>query len=176
MPDETPISRIAGLDHYQAIAFETAIFPKEIGPLYCAMGALGESGELISVLYDYYTANIDEDMEITREFEGLLTAVERAITACKEVERLKKLARKGQITLPKLPALPDDVKSRVKSEQGDCMWYQAGTAQVLGYKLSSVCQQNIKKLRERRDAGVIASAGETITERLASESVDRLPD
>jgi len=172
--DQTPISCIVGLDQYQSIAFETAMFPPEIGPLYCAMGALGEAGELNEVLLNYYldTPAIPEG---TGDFSTIVDALRSAIKACKEVERLKKLARKGKLDLPRLPPVTDEVRARAKSEQGDCMWYQAGTAEVLGYKLSAVCQQNIAKLRERRDAGVLASAGETVEERLAAE-VDRLPD
>jgi hypothetical protein len=84
------------------------------------------------------------------------------------VEFMKKKARKSQYDLPTLPPLTDEVRERIKSEQGDCMWYQAGTAEVAGYKLSDVAQQNIKKLRERRAAKVLTSAGETIEEREAA--------
>jgi hypothetical protein len=83
---------------------------------------------------------------------------------------LKKLARKGKLNLPQLPALTDTVRERIISEQGDCLWYQAGMAEVSGHKLSAVAQQNIKKLRERRDAKVITSSGETIEERRANAS------
>lgn len=167
MSEETPISCIVGLDSYQEEAFKTAVFPKEIGPLYCAMGALGEAGELVSVLLDYYRDNLPIS-ERTSDTEVIFNALISATAACREVERLKKKARKGEFKLNTLPALDDQIKGRVKSEQGDCMWYQAGTAQVSGHKLTEVCQQNIKKLRERRDAGVIASAGESIEERKAA--------
>lgn len=175
MPDETPISHIIGLDQYQDIAFETAMFPPEIGPLYCAMGALGEAGELVEALLTYYKRSL-EAKDSTEDMEAIFFMLEQAIDACKAVEVMKKKARKGHYNLPTLPDLDDDVKARIKSEQGDCMWYQAGTAKVAGHKLSEVCQQNIEKLRERRDAGVLASAGETVVERLAASSVDLLPD
>ena len=166
--DETPINCIVGLNQYQSIAFETAVFPPEIGPLYCAMGALGEAGELVEVLLDYYQEQVALDV-VTADMKSIYHALETAVEACKEVERLKKLARKGKMDLPTLPLLTDEVKARVKSEQGDCMWYQAGTAEVSGHDLSDVCQQNIKKLRERRAANVITSAGETIEERKAAQ-------
>lgn len=167
MPDTTPISCIVGLDQYQEIAFETAMFPPEIGPLYCAMGALGEAGELNELLYNYYR-DLTPVSKVTEDMQKIFDALKIAVTACKEVERLKKAARKKQLDLPQLPELNDSIKERIRSEQGDCMWYQAGTAQVVGHKLSEVCQQNIRKLRERRDAGVIASAGETIEDRKAA--------
>ena len=167
--DETSISHIHGLDQYQAIAFETAIFPAEIGPLYCTMGALGEAGELGEVLLDYYIAKMKYS-EFTPDFVTIVAALEKAIIACKDVERLKKLARKGKLDLPQLPELDDAIRARICSEQGDCLWYQAGTATVSGLKLSEVAQQNITKLRSRRDEGVIASSGETIEERRATTS------
>lgn len=169
MPDETPISCIVGLDQYQEIAFETAVFPEEIGPLYCAMGALGEAGELNEVLLNYYL-DAPAIPEGIGDFSTIVDALRTAITACKEVERLKKLARKGKLNLPKLPELDDVVRERVKSEQGDVMWYMGGTATVSDNTLSGICQQNIKKLRERRDAGVLKSAGETVEERKANAS------
>lgn len=175
MPDETPISCIVGLDNYQEIAFETAMFPPEIGPLYCAMGALGESGELVAALLDYYLEQMDPAAS-TADMKNILTALETAVEACKEVERLKKLARKGKLDLPTLPALNDTIRARIRAEQGDCLWYQAGTAEVSGLKLSEIAQANIRKLRERRDAGVLASSGETVEERLAADAPDRLPD
>ncbi len=175
MPDNTPISCIVGLDHYQSIAFETAVFPKEIGPLYCAMGALGESGELVEVMLQYYLGSVHAD-EMTDDFKKIVMALQVAVQACKTVERLKKAARKGELDLPRLPELTDEVRARVKSEQGDCMWYQGGTATVTGNKLSTICQQNITKLRERRDAGVIASSGETIADRRAANDNQDSPE
>jgi hypothetical protein len=138
------------------------------------MGALGEAGELNEVLLDYYMRNLG-DAEGTADFVSIVTALEKAVNACKEVERLKKAARKGKLILPTLPPLDDATKARIKSEQGDVMWYMGGTATVSDNTLSGVCQQNISKLRERRDAGVLKSAGETIEERLAAD-VDLLPD
>lgn len=167
MSQELNIDEITTLDDYQREAFRTAIFPAEIGPLYCSMGVLGEAGELASVMKDYYASVVD-DTKITSDFRLILNALHTATEACKEVERLKKLARKGLLALPELPPLTDEIRARARSEQGDCLWYQAGTAEVTGNKLSNIAQQNIRKLRERRDAGVISSQGETIAERKAS--------
>lgn len=166
MSDETPTS-ITGLDEYQKEAWKTAVFPAEIGPLYCAMGALGEAGELVEVLLDYYIAKMKYS-EFTADFITIMAALQTAVEACQEVERLKKLARKGKMDLPTLPDLDDAVRARILSEQGDCLWYQSGTAEVCGYKLSDVAQANIEKLRERRAAKVLTSSGETIEERLAA--------
>lgn len=167
MSDDIPVDKIRTLNDYQDEAFKTAVFAPEIGPLYCVMGALGESGELASVVIDYYTGCL-ATVEITDDLQEILDAVEDAVEACVRVERLKKLARKGKLDLPLLPPLNDQVKERIKSEQGDCLWYQAGVGAVSGHTLEDVAQSNISKLRERRDAGVIASAGETLAERKAN--------
>jgi len=169
MSDEIPIRYIAGLDAYQGEAFKTAVFPPEIGPLYCAMGALGEAGELVEVLLTHYKRSL-EAKDSTEDMEAIFFALEQTVAACKTVEVMKKKARKGHYDLPALPALTDTVRERIISEQGDCLWYQAGMAEVSGHKLSDVAQQNIKKLRERRDAKVIASSGETIEARKANAS------
>jgi len=165
--DELPISLVTGLNTYQHEAFKTAIFPKEIGPLYCAMGALGEAGELVEVLLSYYREQLPA-ADVTDNMQTIFNALRAGVTVCKEIERLKKLARKGKMDLPALPPLTDAVRERIISEQGDCLWYQAGTAEVSGHKLSDVAQQNIRKLRERRAAKVLTSSGETIEERLAA--------
>ena len=165
--DDTPLSEIQGLDQYQSIAFETAMFPPEIGPLYCVMGALGEAGELVDVLLTYFKEKL-EAKDSTKDMEAIFFALEKAVEACKSVEMMKKKARKGLYDLPQLPDLDDATRARVLSEQGDCLWYQAGTAEVVGHRLSCVAQQNIKKLRGRRAANVIASSGESIEERKAN--------
>ncbi|MGD9726522.1 MAG: MazG nucleotide pyrophosphohydrolase domain-containing protein [Nitrospira sp.] len=172
MPDTTPINDINGLNQYQDLAFETAVFPSEIGPLYCAMGALGEAGELVAVLLDYYRLKVSDE-NTTSDLEAILFCLEQATAACRSVEHMKKQARKGIYTLPQLPDLDEETRARIKSEQGDCLWYQAAAAQVAGHTLAEVCQQNIAKLRERRSAGVLASAGETVEERIAANRSDR---
>lgn len=169
--DEIHPSLITGLDAYQHEAFKTAVFPPEIGPLYCAMGVLGEAGELVEVLLHHYKKEL-EAKDSTKDMERIFNALETAVEACKLVEVMKKKARKGHYDLPQLPKLTRAVRARILSEQGDCLWYQAGTAEVSGHKLSQVAQENIRKLRARRTAKVIISSGETIEERQAAGQGD----
>ena len=96
MSNDLPTS-IDRLDAYQEEAWKTAVFPPEIGPLYCVMGALGESGELAAVLFDYYRSNSDTTA-FTKDLIVIMEAVRVAVDACAEVERLKKLARKKKLT------------------------------------------------------------------------------
>jgi len=169
--DEIPPTLITSLDAYQHEAFKTAVFPPEIGPLYCAMGALGEAGELVEVLLTYYRQKL-EAKDSTKDMEDIFFALETAVQACRSVEVMKKAARKKQYDLPVLPELDDATRARIISEQGDCLWYQAGTAEVSGHQLSTVAQENIKKLQARRAAKVLTSSGETIEERLAGGQDD----
>jgi hypothetical protein len=167
--EDTPISRIVTLDGYHYEAWKTAVFPPEIGPLYCVMGILGEAGELGKVMLDVIARAITLDPKFaTPDLIAIEFALAQAVEACTRLEKMKKAARKKEYDLKPMPELTAEEKTRLRSEQGDNLWYQAGAAEVNGYKLSEVAQQNIQKLRERRDAGVIASAGETIEERKAS--------
>ena len=45
-------------------------------------------------------------------------------------------------------------------ELGDVLWYLAALSQELGVSLESVADQNIKKLHDRQNRGVIKSEGD----------------
>lgn len=168
MPD---LNSFLGLDDYQDTAFETAIFPTEVGPLYCSMGILGEAGELGSVMLDILSRIMKEHPEHNRtDLPFVYRAIERAVKACKTVEDIKKKIRKREMVLLPLPELSVEERTRIKSEGGDGLWYAASMAKVSSLKLSEVAQENIRKLRARKAAGVIAAKGETIEERIQSIS------
>jgi NTP pyrophosphatase (non-canonical NTP hydrolase) len=42
------------IDDYQEIAHTTAVYPEEIGEIYCALGAAGEAGELANKVKKYF--------------------------------------------------------------------------------------------------------------------------
>ena len=166
MTEDIPIKYIAGLDAYQDEAFKTAVFPTEVGSLYCALGVLGEAGEMGEVILSIIDrAASDDPGFMTKDMKLIRSAVSKTAEAAKIVEVFKKKVRKKHLDLKPMPELTDDERDRIRSEGGDGLWYAGALATVTGWKLSEVAQQNIKKLRGRRDAGVIASAGETIEER-----------
>lgn len=52
------------LNEYQQKQQETAIYPKEIGPLYCALGLCGEAGEVAEKIKKIYR---DEEGKLSME-------------------------------------------------------------------------------------------------------------
>lgn len=57
------------LKNYQEIIAETAVFPKEIGLLYCGLGLCGEAGEVAEKIKKLYR---DSSGVITEEFKQAL--------------------------------------------------------------------------------------------------------
>ena len=48
----------------------------------------------------------------------------------------------------------------LKKELGDCLWYVAGMATVLGIELSDIADANLIKLHSRKARGVIEGSGD----------------
>ncbi len=46
-------------------------------------------------------------------------------------------------------------------ELGDVMWYVAVLAEHLGYDLSEIAEMNIKKLKDRKERGVLGGSGDS---------------
>jgi NTP pyrophosphatase (non-canonical NTP hydrolase) len=69
-------------------------------------------------------------------------------------EKIKKLMRnkKGKID--------DEFLEDIKGELGDQMWYIARLANLFGMKMSEVTAYNIKKLKSRKERGVLKSKGD----------------
>ena len=174
MDDTDQISSITEIDVYQQEAEKTAIFPEHLGVLYTIMGVLGEAGEMGAVLLDIINRSIEEDETVlNHDLQVIKDTLETAVDVCSVLETLKKKARKGELTIHPIPELTEDERGRILSEGGDGLWYAALTAKVSGLKLSEVAQGNVRKLRERKNAGVLASKGETIEDRLAAEEPDQ---
>ena len=54
-------------------------------------------------------------------------------------------------------AIVEDYRHELIKELGDCAWFIAGLAMVLGVPLDDVCQININKLAARKKEGTIIS-------------------
>jgi NTP pyrophosphatase (non-canonical NTP hydrolase) len=56
--------------------------------------------------------------------------------------------------------LTPDVVEELMLELGDCLWYMANLADVVGWKLEDVAQLNLVKLSTRRKKGTIRGDGD----------------
>ena len=75
-------------------------------------------------------------------------------------DKVKKMWRnKGVMDVSKLT-----IQERIEmvKELGDVLWYVASSERELDVDLSTVAYQNIAKLQDRRDRGVIKSEGDNL--------------
>lgn len=90
-----------------------------------------------------------------KEMLGLVYAVLGLANEAGEVAgKLKKILRdKGGVLSE------DDIKALSK-EIGDVQWYMAATCSELGLDLGEVARENLMKLFDRKDRGVIGGSGD----------------
>ena len=83
--------------------------------------------------------------------------------------KVSKYIRKGQANLEgndlRLYAQGDDNaawdrESDLRKEAGDVLWQLAGLCTVMGWDLEDIARQNLLKLADRKQRGVIASEGD----------------
>lgn len=69
-------------------------------------------------------------------------------------EKIKKILRNqdGKMT--------EDDKKEIVKELGDVLWYMAVLSSYLGYDFETVAKNNLTKLADRADRGVIKSKGD----------------
>ena len=56
--------------------------------------------------------------------------------------------------------LTDESRADLKSELGDVLWYVATLATELGLDLAEVAEDNVKKLKSRKERGVLKGSGD----------------
>jgi NTP pyrophosphatase (non-canonical NTP hydrolase) len=52
-------------------------------------------------------------------------------------------------------------KNELGAEIGDCLWYIAALCNDLGLNLGDIAQENLNKLNDRKNRGVIKGSGDT---------------
>lgn len=57
--------------------------------------------------------------------------------------------------------LTDNNIAGLRKEAGDCLWQLAGLCSVLGWTLEEVARENLAKLADRKERGVINGDGDT---------------
>lgn len=127
-----PLASIS-LDGYQKAAGKTAIYPGQgtaIGLSYVCHKLAGETGEFCE---NFGKAMRDDD---------LLEVHEGATDTTVYV---------GELT--------SERKEKMKKELGDILWYVARAAFELGYELSEVADDNLKKLASRKERNMLHGSG-----------------
>ena len=56
--------------------------------------------------------------------------------------------------------LSGDEKVKLQKELGDVLWYVANIAHLIGMPLSVIMEQNLEKLQDRKDRGVVHGYGD----------------
>src|SRR6202035_2372931 len=104
---------------------------------------------------DYQKQALTTAISSNNEFNDLLHWVLGINGEAGEIaEKLKKIVRdkNGEIN--------EQDKVELAKEIGDVLWYLAVLAQHLGVSLDVVAQQNLAKLKSRKDRGVLGGSGD----------------
>ncbi len=57
--------------------------------------------------------------------------------------------------------ITDEVRDMVKGEIGDLLWYAAQLSSELGLDLEAIAEENLAKLQDRKDRGVLHGNGDS---------------
>jgi NTP pyrophosphatase (non-canonical NTP hydrolase) len=106
-----------------------------------------------------YSERIDKAMSVTDQEDWL-----RFLSLAYAAGKLNGEA--GEIAEEVFKALRDDSAElsmervdRIAKELGDVLYYVARIAHEIGFTLEEVAEQNMKKLRDRKERGVISGRG-----------------
>lgn len=107
--------------------------------------------------YDYQmaTARTANYPEANTGSAAALSYVGLGLGEVGEVQgKIKKILRddNGIVTLEKA--------IEIRKELGDVLWYVARAAEELGYSLSDIAEENLRKLDDRKSRGVIGGSGD----------------
>lgn len=175
LPPDRPMTQSLTLDDYQRQAVATAKYPAKAAGVYPALGLCGEAGEFAEKLQQglFPGGPPKEWDEVSCAVRDVHRALGLAAAAGKECERVKKVIRDKQGTLP--AGVLDDLHGRFLGllavddgepaadlgfELGDVQWYVAAEARDLGYALSGVGRDNLAKLAGRAERGTLHGSGD----------------
>lgn len=116
---------------YQKIIDETAVYPEDIGLIYCALGLVNEAGEVAGKV-----------KKLIRDHTELYESIKAGVFKDEELEKWMQL------------------RLAILQELGDVQWYLTATAQTLDSSLSDVLQLNYDKLMGRKERGTIQGNGD----------------
>lgn len=146
-------------DDYQLFTNTTAIYPSDIGLVYTNLGLAGEVGE--------YTEKM---LEVIRQRKGqnptnatlnrCVEIFEKVVEAAREAEKLKKLLRSGEESLPPIALFSADERDELVLESGDILYYLAENATHLQVDLSKVAYESVRKTGSRKKRNKIQGNGD----------------
>lgn len=139
------------LDHYQAIASGSAIYPGQGTPLglaYCALKLNGEAGELAE-----HVGKAMRDDHLLGEFFD----EEESATFPTEIVRAAGIHK--VYSYPSYEMTPERREMLLK-EIGDCLWYLGALCRELGTTLSFVALMNLRKLYDRQQRNALRGSGD----------------
>ena len=118
---------------YQTIIEKTAVFPNDIGLAYCALGLVGEAGEVAEKIKKLYRDESLPPMLNPDLPEGFQN---RTISITKDHE------------------------NAIKKELGDVLWYLTATANQFSLSLEEIMEANYNKLIKRRQTNTLHGSGD----------------
>jgi len=130
-------AELQGFNVYQKAAHATAVYPRELGVMYAALGLAGESGE-----------TAEKILELIR------AALWVAQHAGKAANQAKKVYRDDN------GVLTPDRKKAIAYELGGVLWYTAELATMLGVNLATISADNLRVLAERQKRNTIHGDGD----------------
>lgn len=166
----TTMSDALTLNEYQAAAASTAVYPSEARYVYPTLGVAGEAGEVVEKvlkgLFPDGPPRAWDDKSCT--VRNVWLAMDAFVKAAAECERLKKVVRDKQGTLPAGVLADFDARTgafagdpaEVKKEIAGCLWYVSDLSRRLGFLLSDVAAGNLAQLKSRQERGVLGGSGD----------------
>lgn len=101
-----------------------------------------------------YQKSALETATYPEEYQVLYPSLGLAGEAGEVADKVKKVIRDDG------GVMSEEKRQAIAMEIGDVLWYCAVLAHDLGFDLSKVAEMNIKKLRSRKERGVLGGSGD----------------
>lgn len=154
-------NHIYNVNGYQTKARNTAVYPHAgkqdtNAKLYTVIGLVDEACEVMEKI----SAILDRQASPSPALAQVQLRMKTMVSEGKELGKLKKSIRKGELQIEDLPAMTEEENTAVEAELGDVSWYLAGTASECGRRMSGVLGGNLYKLARRKFANTIEGNGD----------------
>jgi NTP pyrophosphatase (non-canonical NTP hydrolase) len=141
-------------DDYQVNAYKTALYPRD---LYLVQGLVlpGILSATITEGSHWLKEQVSKGDITIRHLPWLYPALKLSGEVGEIAEKLGKIIRDnlGEVT--------EEKRQLIRKELGDILWYVAGLCTEFGFSMDVVAQENLDKLKDRAERGVIHGDGDT---------------